>query len=86
MWSKYGLELHLQSARVIATRASLLQGAGPACCGTPLGAMVFAFVGAPPSGRWVVVCKAYRDEGVDPTGDSAPHVVAHPCVRWFLHL
>jgi hypothetical protein len=37
--------------------------------------MVFAFVGAPPSGRWVVVCKAYRDEGVAPTGST-------PCVLW----
>jgi len=27
----------------------------------------FPFVGAPPSGRWVVVCEAFRDEGVAPT-------------------
>ena len=27
-----------------------------------------AFVGAPPSGRLVVVCEAYRDGGVAPTG------------------
>ncbi len=30
-------------------------------------------VGAPPSGRWVVACEAYRDEGVAPTGDKARH-------------
>ena len=28
---------------------------------------MFAFVGAPPSGRWVVVCEADRDEGGGPT-------------------
>ncbi len=28
-------------------------------------------VGAPPSGRWVVSCEAYRDEGVAPTGGKA---------------
>ena len=33
------------------------------------GAMHFPFVGAPPPGRWVVVCEAFRDEGVAPTGD-----------------
>ncbi|PUE13498.1 hypothetical protein B9Z48_15015 [Limnohabitans sp. WS1] len=31
--------------------------------------MHFPFVGAPPPGRWVVVCEAFRDEGVAPTGD-----------------
>ncbi|MEN9623688.1 MAG: hypothetical protein RJB17_483, partial [Pseudomonadota bacterium] len=41
------------------------------------------FVGAPPSGRWVVVCEAFRDEGVAPTGDIAPHFVgAPPPGRW----
>ena len=44
------------SARLIATGASLLRGDAP------------LFVGAPPSGRWVVVCKADRDGGVAPTG------------------
>ncbi len=33
------------------------------------------FVGAPPSGRWVVVCEGYRDEGVAPTG-------AKPRILW----
>ena len=28
------------------------------------------FVGAPPSGRWLVVCEAFRDEGVAPTQKS----------------
>jgi hypothetical protein len=47
------------------------RGQGPACCGPPLWAMVFPFVGAPPPGRWVVVCEGYRDEGVAPTGARA---------------
>ena len=29
--------------------------------------LIFQNVGAPPPGRWVVVCEAYRDEGVAPT-------------------
>ncbi len=44
------------SARVFATGASLLQGDAP------------RFVGAPPSGRFLVVCEGYRDGGVAPTG------------------
>jgi len=33
--------------------------------------------------RWVVVCKAFRDEGVAPTGEEAPHFVgAPPSERW----
>jgi hypothetical protein len=78
------------SARVFATGASLLQGDGPAFCGSPaLGAMggglrgisrrgrrsyrgmALHFVGAPPSGRWVVVCEAFRDGGVAPTQKPA---------------
>jgi len=49
----------------------------------PLWAMVFPFVGALPSGRWVVVWKAYRDEGVAP-GDNALHVVGTQpyLLRW----
>ncbi len=33
------------------------------------------FVGAPPSGRWGVVCECDRDEGVAPTGGM-------PCMLW----
>jgi len=42
----------------IATRASLLQG------------NALPFVGPPPSGRWVVVCEGFRDEGVAPRGNA----------------
>jgi hypothetical protein len=53
------------------------------CGSPPLWAMVFPFVGALPPGRWAVVCEGYRDEGVAPTGDNAPHVVgAPPSGRW----
>ena len=42
----------------------------------PLWAMAFfGFVGAPPSGRLLVVCEAYRDGGVAPTG-------ALLCILW----
>jgi hypothetical protein len=34
------------------------------------GRYLFGFVGAPPSGRWVVVCEANRDEGVAPTNTT----------------
>ncbi len=50
-------------ATVIATRASLLQGIARNT------GECLNFVGAPPSGRWVVVCDGYRDEGVAPTGE-----------------
>ncbi len=50
-----------------ATRASLLQGDGPAFCRSPALGAIFAFMGAPPSGRWVVVCQAFLGEGVAPT-------------------
>ena len=41
------------------------------------------FVGALPLGRLFVVCGAYRDEGVAPTGDRALHFVgAPPSGRW----
>ncbi len=56
---------------MIATRASLLHG------------KTLHFVGAPPPGRWVVVCEAFRDEGVAPTWGNAPHFVgAPPPGRW----
>ncbi len=42
------------------------------------------FVGAPSPGRWVVVCEAFRDEGVAPTGDNAPHFVGAPPPGRFL--
>ncbi len=52
------------SARVIATRA-LRQRIRPPWVKKLQGACLF--VGAPPSGRWGVICKGYRDEGVAPT-------------------
>ncbi|PUE13814.1 hypothetical protein B9Z48_14295 [Limnohabitans sp. WS1] len=52
----------------IATGASLLQGDG-----------LCIFVGAPPSGRFLVVCEAYRDGGVAPTGKIPAHRVM-PCI------
>ncbi len=54
------------SARLFATRASLLQ------------VECLSFVGAPPPGRWVLVCKAFRDEGVAPTGKCLLFVGAPP--------
>ena len=36
------------------------------------------FVGAPPSGRWVVVCGLHRREGAAPTGKYLPFVGAIP--------
>ncbi len=49
----------------------------------PTNTQSFAFVGAPPSGRWVVVCEAFRDEGVAPTNtQSFVFVGAPPSGRW----
>ncbi|PUE19390.1 hypothetical protein B9Z48_06190 [Limnohabitans sp. WS1] len=56
LWEPRRLGDGLWAARLFATGASLLQGGA------------WHFVGAPPSGRWVVGCEAFRDEGVAPTG------------------
>ncbi len=70
------------SARLFATRASLLQkkldanivgpdqkkGAASPARKEPVFAQAqCSFVGAPPPGRWWVVCEAFCDEGVAPT-------------------
>ena len=48
------------------------KGDGPAFCRSPALGAIIAFVGAPPSGRWVVVCEAFRGEGAAPT-KKLPH-------------
>ncbi|PUE14255.1 hypothetical protein B9Z48_13755 [Limnohabitans sp. WS1] len=68
---------------MIATRASRLRGEVLHFVGARHKEQL-AFVGAPPPGRWLVVCKAYRDEGVAPTGEGLH--LWEPGTRNGLHL
>ena len=62
LWEPRRLGDGLWFRGLIATGASLLRGVNLQLQGATL-----PFVGAPPPGRCVVVCAAYRDGGVAPT-------------------